>query len=62
MAPICCLVGTIVFNYLRHRNGWGPTICATTRRLLPKPVATALVVGIFAWLLPHVRRGYLPRP
>lgn len=55
------LLGVFGYNYSRYRRGL-PTICATTRRLLPRSVAAvALCVG-FAYLLGHVLNGYPPRP
>lgn len=54
------LLGTVAYNYSRHRRGL-PTICATTRRLLPRHVsAVGLAVG-WLYLAVHVWRGY-PRP
>lgn len=51
------LLGTLAYNYNRHRRGL-PTICATTRRLLPRHVsATGLAVG-WLYLAVHVWRGY----
>lgn len=57
MPGVVGLLGVLVLNYLRHRRGL-PTICATTRGHLPRFAADALVLAVFAWLLPHVHRGY----
>lgn len=51
------LLGTLAYNYNRHRRGL-PTICATTRRMLPRLVACpALIIGA-VYLVTHVWRGY----
>lgn len=52
-----CLLGTLAYNYARYRRG-KPTICAVTRRALPRPVSTAALTVGFAYLLGHVWRGY----
>lgn len=57
MNPWAPLVGTLGYNYLRHRRGL-PTICSTARRHVPRKVAVAGLSLGFAWLLPHVVRGY----
>jgi hypothetical protein len=70
---LLALVATLTGNYLIHRRRLRvcpdgcqhlqhATICALARRYLPQLVADALVVGVFAWLLPHVHTGYRPRP
>lgn len=61
MPAWCGLLGVLAYNYTRHRRGL-PTICATTRRLLPRSLADALVVAVFAWLLGHIHNGYPRRP
>lgn len=57
MPAWCGLLGVLAYNYRRHRRGL-PTICATARRLLPRLLADALVVVVFAWLLGHIHNGY----
>lgn len=57
MPGVVLLVAAIVVNYRQHRHH-RPTICSTTRRLLPRPAAAVgLCVG-FAYLLGHVLNGY----
>lgn len=51
------LLGTLVYNYSRHRRGL-PTICATTRRALPRPVSATALAGGYLYLAIHVWRGY----
>lgn len=54
------LLATIAWNYANYRRG-RVTICALTRRTLPRPVsAVALALG-YLYLAGHVWRGY-PRP
>lgn len=57
MNPWALLAGLLAYNYRRHLHG-RPTICSTTRRYVPAPVAGALLCAGFGWLLPHVIRGY----
>lgn len=57
MPAWACLLGTLGYNYHRHRRGL-PTICATTRRLIPRTVSAALLSAGFAYLITHVWRGY----
>lgn len=70
--PWLGLLGVIGWNYSVHRrrlracptgcDHWPHrTICATTRRLLPREIATAGLSAGFAYLLAHVWRGYPPR-
>lgn len=54
------LLATVGWNYVNYRRG-RLTICATTRRALPRPVsALALALG-YAYLAAHVWRGYQPK-
>lgn len=57
MPGVVLLVSAVVTNYAQHRRH-RPTICSTTRRYLPAPIAGALLCAGFGWLLPHVLRGY----
>lgn len=57
MPGVVLLVAAVTVNYLRHRAG-RTTICQEAREHLSRPLADALVIGVFAWLLPHVHRGY----
>ena len=57
MPAWCGLLGVLLYNYTRHRRGL-PTICATTRRLLPRPVSAAALAGGYLYLAVHVWRGY----
>lgn len=51
------LGGTLVWNYVQYRRG-KLTICAATRRVLPKPVFLGLAAGGFGSLVVHVIKGY----
>lgn len=57
MPGVVLLLAAVVVNYRRHVTG-RTTICQEAREHLPRAAADALVVGVFAWLLPHVHRGY----
>lgn len=57
MNPWLPLAGTLGFNYARHRVGLS-TICSTTRKYVPREVATVGLFAGFGVLLVHVRRGY----
>jgi len=52
-----CLLGTLAYNYNRYRRG-KPTICAVTRRTLPRPVSAAVLAAGYGYLAAHVWRGY----
>jgi hypothetical protein len=57
MPGVVGLLGVIALNYARHRRGL-PTICSTTRRVLPRHIsAAALGIG-WLYLAVHVWRGY----
>lgn len=60
MNPWVPLLGALAYNYHRHKHN-KPTVCSTTRRLIPAPVALTGVAALFSWLAPHLYRGY-PRP
>jgi hypothetical protein len=60
MNPWVPLLGALAYNYRRHLHDQ-PTICSTTRRLVPAPVAMVGIAALFSWLTPHLYRGY-PRP
>lgn len=57
MNPFALLLSLLAYNYRRHLLG-RPTICSTGRSLLPRGIATVLLLGGFCWLLPHVRNNY----
>lgn len=51
------LLGTLGYNYARHRHGKS-TLCSTARRFIP---GAAMVVGwcfLSGWLLPHYVNGF----
>ena len=57
MLPWAALLGTLGLNFWQHKHG-RPTICATTRRFLPKPIACVLLFVGFVALVAHVLDGY----
>lgn len=57
MPGVVLLVAAIVVNYSQHRRR-RPTICATTRRFLPRPVSAAALTGGWLYLAVHIWRGY----
>lgn len=61
MPAWCGLLGVLVYNYSRHRRG-RPTICAVTRRTLPRCIFMSAWAAFNAWFIPHVLRGYPRRP
>lgn len=55
--PWVPLVGTLAYNFRQHRRG-RPTLCSTTRRVIPMgPLAVLLVLG-FVGLGAHLYDGY----
>ena len=54
------LAATIAWNYHEYRHG-RPTICAITRRTLPRPVFLAVGLAAAGALGIHVCKGYPPR-
>lgn len=60
MPGVVGLLGVIALNYLRHRRGL-PTICATFRRYVPRRAAAPAILGLAAFLIPHLRNGYPAR-
>ena len=61
MPGVVGLLGVIALNYFRYRFDRGPTICATVRRHVPRPIFAAGFSAGFAYLFVHVWRGYPPR-
>lgn len=57
MNPWVPMAGTLTWNFLRHRRGKA-TICSTTRRIVPRPVAAVLLFVGFVALVAHVLDGY----
>jgi hypothetical protein len=57
MPGVVGLLGVIAYNYLRHRRGL-PTICATFRRYVPRWAVAPFWVGLGAFMITHLRRGY----
>lgn len=57
MPPLLMLIAALVTNYARYRRHES-TICSTTRRHLPRPLAALGLVGFFAWFFPHLLGGY----
>ncbi len=57
MNPWGPLAAALGWNYIRHRHK-KPTICSTTRRLIPKRVACVLLFCGFVTLVAHVLDGY----
>ena len=60
MPGVVGLLGVIALNYLRYRRGLS-TICATFRRYVPRWAVVPFVVGLAAYLIPHLRNGYPTR-
>lgn len=60
MPGVVLLVAAVIVNYARHRRGLS-TICATARRVLPRPVSAGLLAGGWLYLAVHIWRGYPPR-
>lgn len=58
MPGVLGLLGTVALNYLRHRRGWGPTICQVTRRHIPRALFAAAFPAAATGLYLHVLRGY----
>lgn len=58
MNPWVPMGATIGYNYLQHRRG-RPTLCSTTRRIVPRRmVAGAVLIVAFDGLLTHFLNGY----
>ena len=57
MPGVLLLVAAVAVNYRRHLTGRS-TICATTRRALPRPVSAGLLAGGWLYLAVHIWRGY----
>lgn len=51
------IVAAVAVNYANHKRG-RPTICAVSRRHLPRPVLLALYTAGAVGLGVHVARGY----
>lgn len=52
MHPLTLLVAAVGLNYARHKRGKS-TICSTTRKAVPTPVAAVGMTWFLAWFLPH---------
>lgn len=57
MNPWGPFAAALGWNYIRHRRR-KPTICSTTRRIVPKPLAGLLLFVGFVALAAHVLDGY----
>lgn len=51
------LLGTLAYNYRRHRRG-KPTICATFRRYVPRWAVIPFWSAVTGYMIPHLWRGY----
>lgn len=60
MPGVVALLGVLAYNYSRFKRG-RPTICATVRRVLPRPVMVVALGGVFCTLLVHLWNGYAAR-
>lgn len=58
MNPWAALLGVLAYNYRCHRRG-RPTICATTRRYLPRWAFLTGWAALTGYMVPHVLRGYV---
>lgn len=52
MIPLVMLLGSLVVNYVQHKRG-KPTICSTTRPVIPTPVFLAGLGAFLAWFPWH---------
>lgn len=57
MPAWAALLGTLGYNYRRHKAGRS-TICGVSRRLLPWPAMVAAWCAFSYVMLRHLRRGY----
>lgn len=57
MPAWAALLGVVAYNYSRHRRGL-PTICAVTRRVLPRWAVVLAWAVLTGFMVPHLVRGY----